>query len=118
VQVLKPDCQAKKAVSVVLIALSLVLVSTVSGCAGKAEETIRIGAVYPFTGSLAATGSDLKNGVLFAMDIINNQYDLDLPLASSEGMDLLNGAEIEIVFGDSQGSPSVGSSEVERLINE
>lgn len=88
-----------------------------SGCARKAEEPIRIGAVYPFTGSLAATGGNLKNGVLFAMDIINNHYDLDLPLARSKGIDSLNGAEIEIVFGDSQGSPSVASSEVERLIN-
>lgn len=51
------------------------------------------------------------------MDIINNRYDLDLPLARSEGIDSFNGAEIEIAFGDSQGSPSVGSSEVERLIN-
>jgi branched-chain amino acid transport system substrate-binding protein len=116
--VLKPDCHARKVISLVLIALSLILGNTASGCAREAEETVRIGAVYPLTGSLGATGSDLKNGVLFAMDIINNQYDLDLPLASSEGIDLLNGAEIEIVFGDSQGSPSVGSSEVERLIND
>ncbi len=114
---LKLDWQAKKVASVVLIALSLILVGTVSGCVTKAEETIKVGAIYPLTGSLATTGANLRNGVLFAMDIINNEYALDLPLASSEGMDSLNGAEIEIVFGDSQGSPSVGSSEVERLIN-
>ena len=115
---MKLDCQATKGVKVLLVALSVVLVSMVSGCASKPEGTIRIGVVYPFTGSLAVTGGNLKNGVLFAMDIINHHYDLDLPLARSEGIDSLNGAKIEIVFGDSQGSPSVGSSEVERLINE
>jgi branched-chain amino acid transport system substrate-binding protein len=115
--VLKPDCHARKVISLVLIASSLILVSTVSGCAREAEEPIRIGAIYPFTGSLATTGANLRNGVLFAMDIINNEHDLALPLASSKGIDSLNGAEIEILFGDSQASPSVGSSEVERLIN-
>jgi len=79
---LKLDWQAKKVASVVLIALSLILVGTVSGCVTKAEETIKVGAIYPLTGSLATTGANLRNGVLFAMDIINNEYALDLRLAS------------------------------------
>jgi branched-chain amino acid transport system substrate-binding protein len=83
----------------------------------EAEETIKIGAIYPLTGSLATTGADVKNGILLAVDIINNEYNLDLPLARSKGIDSLDGAKIEILFGDSQGSPSVGKSEAERLID-
>lgn len=114
----EPNSQAKKIVSVVLTALLLILVGMVSGCAKKAEETIKIGAIYPLTGSLATTGADVKNGVLLALDIINNEYNLNLPLARSKGIDSLNGNKVEIVFGDSQGSPSAGRSEAERLISE
>ncbi len=81
------------------------------------EREIKIGAIYPLTGSLATTGADFKNGVLFAVDIINNEHKIGLPLARSKGIDSLDGAKIEIVFGDSQGSPSVGKSEVERMID-
>ncbi len=116
IKVLELNYQAKKIVSVVLIALLIISVGMVSGCAKKAEETIKIGAIYPLTGSLATTGADVKNGVLYAVDVINNEYDLNLPLARAKGIDSLNGAKIEIIFGDSQGSPSVGRSEAERLI--
>jgi branched-chain amino acid transport system substrate-binding protein len=102
---------------VALLVLSAIAVGLVSGCTKKAEETIRIGAIYPLTGPLATTGADIRNGILFAVDIVNNKRDMDLPLAMSKGVDSLNGVEVEIVFGDSQGSPSVGKSEAERLIN-
>jgi len=106
-----------KAVSIFLVALLVILTVTVSGCTKEAPGTVRIGAVYPLTGSLSTTGADVRNGVLLALDIVNNDYNLDLPLARSEGIDSLNGAKLEIVFGDSQGSPSVGRSETERLID-
>jgi branched-chain amino acid transport system substrate-binding protein len=83
-----------------------------------AEKAVEIGAIYPLTGSLATAGAEIKNGLLLAVDIINNEYDLDLPLARSRGIDSLNGAKIEIVFGNSEGSSSRGGSEAERLINE
>jgi basic membrane protein A len=83
----------------------------------EAEEAIKIGAIYPLTGSLATSGADVKNGILLAVDIINNEHKMDLPLARSKGIDSLDGAKIEIVFGDSQGLPSTGKSEAERLID-
>nr|QNO56906.1 hypothetical protein AAPMNBCG_00006 [Methanosarcinales archaeon ANME-1 ERB7] len=64
----------------------------------------------------ATTGTDVKNGILLAVDIINNEYKIDLPLARTKGIDSLDGAKIEVVFGDSQGSPSTGKSEAERII--
>ena len=115
---MKPCRQAKKAVNVVLTALLVILAGIAPACARKVEETIKVGAIYPLSGSLATTGADIKNGVLFAVDMINNAHDLSLPLTSSKGIDSLNGAKINVIFGDSQGSPSAGKSEAERLINE
>jgi branched-chain amino acid transport system substrate-binding protein len=89
----------------------------VSGYAKEAEKAIKIGAIYPLSGSLATTGADIKNGIMLIVDVINHEYELNVPLARSKGIDSLNGAKIEIVFGDSQGSPSTGKSEAERLIN-
>lgn len=108
----------QKIVGLALIILLLVSVIGMPGCIEKEEETVKVGALYPLTGSLATTGADVKNGVLFAADIINNEYNVDIPLARSKGIDSLNGAEVEIVFGDTQGSPSIGKAEAERLINE
>jgi len=79
-------------------------------------EAVKIGAIYPLSGSLATSGEEMKRGILLAVEVINGQHDLDLPLARSEGISSLNGSRVEIVFGDSQGDPSVGRSEAERLI--
>ncbi len=108
----------QRIVGLALIVLLVVSVIGMLGCIEKEEETVKVGALYPLTGSLANTGAEVKNGVLFAEDIINNEYDLDIPLARSKGIESLNGAEVEIVFGDTQGSPSIGKAEAERLINE
>ena len=115
--VLRSASSTGRILSVVLVVLLVISVGMISGCAKKTEETIKIGAIYPLSGSLATTGADVKNGIMFAVDIINNEHNLDLPLARSEGIDSLNGAKIEVIFGDSQGSPSTGKSEAERLIN-
>jgi len=114
--VLKIDCQAKTVISIVLIALVAISIVGLPGCVEKGEETIKIGAIYPLSGSLATTGAHTKNGVMFAIDVVNHEYDLNLPLARAKGVDLLNGANVKIVFGDSQGSSSVGRAEAERLI--
>lgn len=79
---------------------------------------ILIGAVYPLSGSLASTGVDLRQGVELAVEIVNGSYDLDLPLARTEGLPNLNGAKIKVTFGDHEGDPEKGASEAERLITE
>ncbi|MGB7000419.1 MAG: BMP family ABC transporter substrate-binding protein [Halobacteriota archaeon] len=108
----------KRFIGALLIAILMSSLAGMAGCIEKDEESVKVGAIYPLSGSLAATGADVKNGVLFAADIINNEYDLDLPLARSKGIDSLNGAKVELVFGDSQGYPTTGKSEAKRLINE
>src|SRR5271157_252779 len=83
-----------------------------------APNTIKIGAVYPLTGNLASTGLDNKRGVELAVEIINNKYDLNLPLAKTEGLPNLGGAKIEIVWSDTKGEPKNGQAEAERLVTQ
>jgi len=83
--------------------------------AGPAGE-IAVGAVYPLSGALASTAKLSRDGIEFAVDIINTRHDLALPLARSEGLPNLGGAKIRVVFGDTQGSPEIGRAETERLI--
>ncbi|MFC2047508.1 ABC transporter substrate-binding protein [Chloroflexota bacterium] len=106
-----------KAISIILVALLTVITIIVPGCTRESQTTVKIGVVYPLTGSFATAGADAKNGILLAMDIVNNEYNLDLPLARLKGLDSLNGAKLEVIFGDSQGSASVGALETQRLID-
>ena len=109
--------QVKKLRGYVLITLVLALVLGVSGGI-MAQETIKIGAVYPLTGAVATTGADCRSGVELAVDIINGVYDLDFPFAKAAGIPNLGGAKIEVIFGDTRGDPTQGMAETERLITE
>jgi branched-chain amino acid transport system substrate-binding protein len=82
----------------------------------REENVIKIGAVYPFTGSLAAVGEDIRRAIDLAVEIVNNSYDLPLPLAPAIGLPLLDNRKIKVIYGDSQGSPAIGRDVAERLI--
>ena len=82
------------------------------------EKVIKIGAVYPLTGNLAATGMDCKRGVDLAVQIINGKYDLDMPFAKTEGIPNLGGAKLQIIYADTKGDPKNGLAEAERLITQ
>ena len=91
------------------------------GDEGKATEevkVIKIGVIYPLTGGMASAGQDQKVGVEMAAKIVNGSYDLDIPLAKTEGLPNFNGAKVELVFADTQGDPKIGLGEAERLIEE
>lgn len=77
---------------------------------------VKLGALYPLTGTAAKTGNDYITAITLAVDIINGSYDLDLPFAREEGIPGLNGGKIELVVGDHQASPEIGLSETERMI--
>jgi branched-chain amino acid transport system substrate-binding protein len=82
-----------------------------------AQSVVKIGVVFPMTGSLAQTGRLNRSGTELAVDIVNTRHpDLTLPFAASEGIPKLGNAKIEVVWGDTQGDPNVARSEVERLI--
>ena len=83
---------------------------------GPKPEVVRIGALYPLSGSAAATGISCRDGVALAVEIINGEYDFDLPLARSKGLPNLGNAPITILWADHTGDPGIGKEEAERLI--
>src|SRR5512146_1738741 len=100
------------------ILVSLLALAGSSAAFAQGQKVIKIGAVYPLTGNIASTGLDCRRGAELAVDIINGKYDLDLPLARTEGLPNLGGAKMELVFGDTKGEPKNGIAEVERLVTQ
>lgn len=96
-----------------LVVASLVLTACGGGAApagggapaGGDAKTIKVGGLYPLTGDLAKLGEENKNGLQLAIDEIN----------AAGGIKSMGGAKIELVWGDTQGKPEVGISEVTRL---
>src|SRR5688500_585902 len=88
--------------------------------AAGAQETVKIGAIYPLSGNAASAGTSDKAGIELAADIINNAHPElgDLTLAAGEGLPNLGGAKVEVVFADNQGSPAVGQNQALRLITD
>jgi branched-chain amino acid transport system substrate-binding protein len=79
---------------------------------------VAIGIIYPFSGSSAQIGVDAKKAFETAADIINGNYDFDLPLARGEGLPGLGGAKVRLVYADHQADPQKGRAEAERLITQ
>jgi branched-chain amino acid transport system substrate-binding protein len=89
------------------------------GVSAKGQKVVRIGVIYPLTGTAASTGAELKNALEMAADSVNTGAPIrDLPFAAGGGLPNLDGARIELVFADHQGSPQVGAAEAERLITQ
>lgn len=102
----------------VVFAATMVL----GGCGGSQQaaqvKEIKIGVIYPLSGTMAAIGEDQKKGMELAAEIINNAHNLDIPLAKEAGLPNLGGAKIKLIFADSQGKPEIALGEAERLINQ
>ncbi len=81
-------------------------------------QTVRIGAVYPFTGHSGAAGEDSKAGIRLAAEIINGSFDLPLPLAGSQGLPSLGGAPVEIIFRDSRSDSKTAVELIDQLVHE
>lgn len=84
---------------------ALMIVTYSVSAAAEQEEVIKIGAIYPLTGSVASLGINCQRGAMFAVDEIN-----------SKGGIL--GKKLVIEYGDSTGDPKIGMSEAERLITQ
>ena len=101
-----------------VLAVFALALARVAGPTLAQEKVIKIGAVYPLTGNLAATGMDCKRGVDLAVQIINGKYDLNMPFAKTEGIPNLGGAKLQIIYADTKGDPKNGLAEAERLITQ
>lgn len=74
----------------------------------KAPVTIKVGVLFPLDGELSDKGLDSALAVRLATHEIN----------AAGGIEALGGARLEIVYGDTQGSPEIGEREAERLIQD
>jgi branched-chain amino acid transport system substrate-binding protein len=77
-----------------------------------------IGVIYPLSGASAQIGVDAQKAFDTAADIINKNYDFDLPMARGEGLPGLGGAKVRLIFADHQADPQKGRAEAERLITQ
>ena len=97
-------------------AMSVVL----AGAASAQDKTVKIGAIFPFSGNAASAGVHGKAAIETAIEIINNGNPGlgNLPLTKNAGLKGLGGAKVEVVFADNQGTPAAGQNQALRLITE
>lgn len=100
--------------------LSAAAMSVALAGSAFAQQTVKIGAIYPLSGNAASTGVHTKAALETALDIINNGNPAlgNLPLTKNAGLKGLGGAKVEVVWADNQGSPAVGQNQALRLITE
>jgi len=97
---------------VVLAILAIVLPAAV-----MAQDTIKIGVLYPLTGGAAAEGRELRAGAELAQDIANNAYPaISMNMAKNTGVKSLGGKKIELIFKDHEGNPTLGADLAKKLI--
>src|SRR3984957_8160211 len=104
----------------ILALLSAVAISAALSGAAFAQNTVKIGAIFPLSGGAASAGVHAKAAIETAMDVINNPHPElgNFPLAKNGGLAGLGGAKVEVVFADNQGSPATGQNQTLRLITE
>ena len=73
-----------------------------------ATDTIKIGSLHPLSGGLALEGQEMRDAVKLAIEERNE----------AGGIASLEGAQIELVEADHEGSPEKGVSEVQKLDRE
>src|SRR5579864_7507381 len=95
--------------------LKLGIAGLASASVGRAlaqgASEVKIGAIYPLSGSNAQIGVDAKHAIETAVDIVNYVHDIDLPLAKTTGLQGLGGAKIRVIFADHQADPQKGRAE-------
>ena len=102
-----------------LLSAALLFAGAASFAPARGENVVRIGALYPLSGAVAKSGEDTLNAIRLAVDVINGKYpDSHLPFAKPGGLPGLNGAKIELITADHQGSPEIGAAEAERMISQ
>src|ERR1700761_8242081 len=113
----KSDMRSMRIVGLLCAASIFVLPA---GSASSQEKAVKIGAVLPLSGGAASAGEHTKAAIEGALDIINNAHPEfgNFPLAAGAGLAGLGGAKVDVVFGDSQGSPVIGQNQALRLITE
>jgi branched-chain amino acid transport system substrate-binding protein len=103
---------------IILGGASAVSLVATTGLRAQQPSEVVIGATYQMSGASAQVGVDAQHAFNTALDVINNVYDLDLPLARTAGLQGLGGAKVRLIIADHQGDPQKGRAEAERLITQ
>jgi len=95
-------------------ALTLGLVLSACGQSSAPASTtnlgdIKIGGLYPLSGTNASAGQDTLNGVKLAAEVLNGQH-------AEVGLPKLTVGKIVLDSADTQGNPETGASDVDRLV--
>jgi branched-chain amino acid transport system substrate-binding protein len=99
-----------------LILVFLLALALISVASTTAAEEVRLGALYPLSGQAARSGQETVEAMKLAIDIVNEKYDIDLPLARTAGLPNLGGAKIRVILEDHAASPEKGRAIAERFI--
>lgn len=81
----------------------LCLIMLTYGTGLRAQESIPVGILGPFTGSLAFNAEEMKKGMMLAVDEINAKGGVF-------------GKKAELIFGDTEAKPDKGVAAVKKLI--
>jgi branched-chain amino acid transport system substrate-binding protein len=73
------------------------------GSAAQAADSIPIGILGPFTGSLAFNAEEMKKGMMLAVDEVNAKGGLF-------------GRKVELIYGDTEAKPDKGVAAVKKLL--
>ena len=92
---------AKKALVVLFVVMIAGMMFT--GCSKKTSDTIKIGGIFPLSGSVAVYGTECRNGVELAINEIN----------AAGGID---GKMLELVAEDDEGSPEKSVNAYKKLV--
>jgi branched-chain amino acid transport system substrate-binding protein len=106
--------------SFIRLTLALPAVAALPRRATSADQPVRIGATYPFTGVAASAGTALRDALEVGMDLVNNAHPelAQLPLAPTAGLPGLGGRKVEVSFADHQGNPATAQNQTLRLISQ
>ena len=85
--------------TIVIVIINLILLL---GCTKNEENIIKIGAIVPLTGPFASYGEPVKNGMLLAVDEINNNGGV-------------KGKKIKLIIEDDAGNPTTAVNAFEKL---
>ncbi|HEY6980523.1 ABC transporter substrate-binding protein [Reyranella sp.] len=89
--------------------------------AADAQQAIKIGVLYPLSGNAASAGNIAKTAIELGADLVNKgdpELGKLMPIAKGGGLSGLNGAKIELVVADNQGTPAAGQNQALRLITQ
>jgi branched-chain amino acid transport system substrate-binding protein len=103
---------------IVWAALAIAVAMTFGGAA-RANDFVRIGAIYPLSGPFAPIGNDAMAAIETAADIVDTPHPgLEaLPLGTGQGLPNFD-TLIQVISADHQSNPSVAQSQARRLITQ